>query len=455
MSNLGLSGLASGVDTGGLLDRLMALERQPRARMERGERQASARQTLLRDISAKLTTLKTAAAGLRSATVWADTQTVESSDTRVAARRLAGAGTGGYQVQVNQLARAEQRTFDYVADPGATTLTVEGVGVALGANATLADAVAAINTSAAPVYASAVSGQLVLSSKASGAPAPGDVDGQVFAASGTMITEVVAAARLGLDASVTVDGVVKTSSSNLMTNAIAGLELTLKGITTTAATVTVGAPGPDRAAIKAKVTSFVDQYNATLTFVRTALEEKRIANPTTLAAEKAGVLRSDSMLTGVLRQLRQSITDPVAGAVATRDELLEIGVSTGSGSGATLNKDAVSGRLVIDVAKLDAAMDTDFVNVRNLLGATTGFDGFAQRVEALIDPLTKLGGSMEERITGVDSDLKRLRDGMGALDLRLAAKEKRLRSQFAAMETALGRSQAQGSWLSQQIAGLR
>ena len=45
-------------------------------------------------------------------------------------------------------------------------------------------------------------------------------------------------------------------------------------------------------------------------------------------------------------------------------------------------------------------------------------------------------------------------DEMTRMDTRLAAKEKRMKAQFAAMEAALNQSQTQGAWLQGQLAGL-
>ena len=49
---------------------------------------------------------------------------------------------------------------------------------------------------------------------------------------------------------------------------------------------------------------------------------------------------------------------------------------------------------------------------------------------------------------------RRIADDLTRTDARLAAKEKRLKAQFAAMETALQNSQTQQAWLTAQLAGL-
>ena len=50
--------------------------------------------------------------------------------------------------------------------------------------------------------------------------------------------------------------------------------------------------------------AFVDQYNSTLDFIRSKLDEKKVVNPQTTADQQAGLLNGDSMLEGILSQLR-------------------------------------------------------------------------------------------------------------------------------------------------------
>ena len=449
MIGIGLTGLASGLDTEAIISQLMAVERNPRVRMDLREGQIETRQSALKDISTRLKNLKTAAADLRSISVWADTQTVESSDaTKLSARRLSGAGPGGYSIEVTQLARAEQRTYTFTPNASASSITIDGVQVDLAANATLDDAVAAINgKSDSPVYAVNVSGQLVLSSKTTGVA-------EGFAASGSTIVEDAPKAKVGLDASYKVDGgAVQTSGSNTVTGAIPGVELTFKALGT--ASVTVGAPAPDKAAIKDKVKKFVEQYNSTVDFIRGKLEEARDPRATTSSAANKGVLRNDSMLNGVLRELRQSLSEAFGGGPTSVDELAEIGITSGAATGSgTVSQTAIDGKLVLDESKLDAKLSSNLLDVRRMLGAVTGVDGFAQRFEGIIDPYTAAGGQIDDRLDAANSELDRLKDSMDRLDTRLEQREKRLRAQFAALETLLAQSQSQGQWLGGQLAAL-
>src|ERR671916_509347 len=113
-SGLRLGGLSSGLDTEAIVSQLMAIERQPRARLERKQAAVQARQDALRDISTKLKALKSAAQGIASAGTWAPTQTITSSDpTRVGAR-VAGSDAQ-FKVNGTSYTRGSNTVTDAVA----------------------------------------------------------------------------------------------------------------------------------------------------------------------------------------------------------------------------------------------------------------------------------------------------------------------------------------------------
>jgi flagellar hook-associated protein 2 len=455
-TNMGLSGLASGIDTTTVVAQLMSIERQGEVRLQLQQKQAQARQDALKDISTRLKNLNTAATDLRSTVIWADTQTVESSDgTKLTASRVSGTGPGSYAVQVTQLARAEQRTFNYTPDAGAATqITVGSKVFDIAAGASITDVVSQINSdSGSPVYAAAVDQnsdgnvELVLSSRQTGSA-------NGFTATGSTVGEVAGTAKLGLNAEFNVDGgTTQTATTNTVTNAIPGLQLTLKGLATT--TVTVGAPAANNAAVKDKVKAFVAQYNSTITFIRSKLDEQKVPNPANDADALKGLLKGDTMLNGVLSQLRVGLTNSQPGNPSTMDELSELGVSTGAATGSgTVNADSVAGMLVFDDVKFDAAMASNPLDVRRMLGGMTGTSGFGQAIEAILAPTVSSTGTMQSRINAMDDEKKSLADSIAAMELRLTAKEARLKAQFTAMETAMAASQQQSAWLSGQIANL-
>ncbi|HEY1370790.1 MAG TPA: flagellar filament capping protein FliD [Gaiellaceae bacterium] len=473
-----LTGLASGLDTNTIISQLMAVEKQPQQRIINQQAVEAARQQALKDTMTRLQNLQTAYQGLSDPTVWADTQTVESSDsTKVVASRATGIAPGSYTVVVGNLAAAQQQrsaSLSSVATGG--TLTV-GVGatsiqVDVADGASLDQIAASINAaSGTPVYASVVNSQLYLASKTAGSS--GTITLSSTDASGT--ADPTLTNELGftvwqpaVDANVTIKSTDGTSlfsgtvGSNTVTNAIPGLTLTLKAPTdANGITVTVGTPSPDTDAISKKIQGFVDQYNSTLSFIQGELEEHPVASPQNASDLTKGVLYGDSGLTSLLSSMRQAI-----GGLFTRDPgqlqtLSQVGLSTGATTGSgSIDQDAVDGKLSLDTDTLADQLSSNFAQVKSLFtNATSSYDteGLGQRLSGIVDPwLTDAtaGGILQSRIAGEDDTIKELKDQQSDWDQRLALKEQQYRAQFTALETALSQAQTQGQWLSGQIASL-
>jgi flagellar hook-associated protein 2 len=291
--------------------------------------------------------------------------------------------------------------------------------------------------------------QLVLSSRT-----PGAAGG--FSASGPSIQEDPDKHLAGADAQFTIDGVAHTSGTNVVTDAIPGLQLTLKGVTGTGpVTANVSVPGPDLDAIRAKLRTFVDQYNSTVDFISGKLREEKIPGATTESDAAKGVLRGDTGLSGLLNKLRTTVSSYTSAGSGTIKSLSSLGITTGAPTGGgTINQDSLKGKLVLDDGQLTKALAGDAAGVRNFLGQALGDGGFARELEAVVHPSTQTGGTLDNRISQEDANRRRLTTQIADMDRRLQAKQDRLKQQYAAMETALSKGQTQGQWLSGQLAAL-
>ena len=303
---ISLGGLASGVDSSSIIEQLMQIDAQSKARLQLRQNVLEARQQALSDVKSRLSNLLTAAKDLGTGTAWADVQTLDVSDaTKLSAKLLSGAAPGGHEINVTGLARSEQRSYAYTGGSASTLSLTTSAGttnVSLAAEddgKAVADKINA--TAGAPVYAVwvkdpngvAANDRLVLTRKDTGEFLQGDLTVSGGAGLGSE------AYTAGADAAYTVDGgIVQNSRSNVLTAAVPGLQLTLKATGTSA--VTVGAPGPDPEAVKAKVKAFVSQYNSTVDFIRSKVTEKKVANATTTGDASKGVLSGDTQLNGVL-----------------------------------------------------------------------------------------------------------------------------------------------------------
>lgn len=443
MAGLALSGLASGVDTSGIVDQLMAIDRQAISRLELRKTSVQARSDNLGTVTSKLTALKNAAADLQTASLWADTQAVESSDAKLGVTRTSGTGPGGYSVDVQRMASAARRTFGYAPQGSAQTVTIAGKDFQIPAGATIQQVADTFNTTqGSPVYAAVVNDpvagqQLVLSARTTG-------QGSVFNVSAAGFTEDAAKARVtDLNALVAIDDAPAVEyEKNTVTDAIPGLTLTLKGVTASPAGVTVGAPGADQEAVKGKIKAFVTAYNDVITSVRGFTDERPVAGATTTTDAKKGQLFGDVGLLGMLSRLRQSVTGSVMG----------LGISTGAPTGGASSADAKLGKLMLDDTKLTAAL-ADPNALRGVL------DSFATGITGIVKQQVGSGtgsttGLIPGRVDSTSRELRALTAQVDSTTRRLDDKETRLRAQFAAMETALQNAQSQQAWLSGQIASL-
>jgi flagellar hook-associated protein 2 len=307
MAGIQLSGLVSGLDTKSIVAQLMSIEKQPRNRIELQQSSIQARQTNLREISSKLGALKLAAHDLGSVALWADTQSVTSTDdTKVAVRATGGVGPGGYDVAVQNLASASRRTYTFTqptADNTPLTVTKKDgttTTFLLKAGATVDDAVAAINANPdAGVFAVNVNSKLVLASRTTGANSTFTAGGAAALDAGTAVDGVDATYSIG-----TTTGL--TSPTNVIANAIPGVEFTLKA-KTTGVTVNVGAPEPDRSQVKTKLKAFVEAYNDAVTTMRTDLLEKRVPNAANATDASKGALFGDTGVADIMSTLRAAV----------------------------------------------------------------------------------------------------------------------------------------------------
>jgi flagellar hook-associated protein 2 len=453
MAGISLGGLSSGLDTQSVIDQLMAVDRAPETRLKLKESALEARQSALSDVATRLRNLLTAAKDLGSVTTWADTQTLDVSDsTKLTATRKSGAAPGGHDIAVTTLARSEQRSYAFTQQAGTLDLgTDTHISVAATDDgAAVADKINAASSS--PFYAVFVKDplndptkdRLVLTRKDTGYR-----DSTKLAVTGLDWTSGPdVTVKEGVNASFSVDGgPAQQSLSNVVTSAIPGLQLTLKATGTSS--VTVSPPGPDDDAVKGKVQAFVDQYNSTIDFIRSELAEKRVPNATNDTDARKGPLFADTQLTGLLAHLRGLVSDKTAVGGQIKS-FGDIGVSTGSATGGAASADSLAGKLQLDATKLADAIENNRIDLKSFLTDPT--DGISAKLSNLLDPVAKASsGLIDVRAQQAGDEASSIEDQIALMETRLSDKADRLKAQFTAMEQALAQSQQQQSWLSSQL----
>ena len=462
---ISLSGMASGLDTESIISQLMAIEQNKVTAVQRRQISITQHKTDLSTIKAKLDAVKTAANDLQSASLWKPVQTTASSDaTKVDVTVLGGAGIGGHSIQVDRLASSAQHGFDYTKGANAGKLTfaysndaASAMSIDIPANASAADIAAAVNgNDKAPVYAAVVKDgtteKLVFSSRKTGANSDFTVDTSQLGA-GSALGEDNAYARTGatLNASIKVDGGAEINpESNVLETIIPGVRVSLKGVTASPVSVSTTQPAVDSDAIAKKITALVDAYNAVVSATRSELSEKRVPTAANTSDLQKGQLFGDTGMSSMLSQLKSTMTQAVADLGLTG--LADLGISVPK-AGAS-SEDARAGKLTVDQEKLKAAIGSDSTKVHELFagkGATKGMSGL---IADYVGSQTGTNGAITGRMKSDDDRLTDFTKQITKLNTRMETEQKRLKAQFAAMESALNASQTQQAWLTGQLGAL-
>ena len=250
---------------------------------------------------------------------------------------------------------------------GQIELTINGTSFTFDKSDTLSAMMSEINSSSnagATMKYDELSGKLTLTANETGAGntlAVTEGDGSSFLSS--FLNTVTA----GVDAQVTIDGQVLTRGSNKVT--VDGVTYTFSQTTDEAATVSLT---QDTDAIYDTISSFVEDYNALISSIHSALDETYDSDYPPLTDDqkedmtdeeiekwekkaKVGLLANDSTLKTMLSGLRSSLIDSVPGQSVT---IFTIGISTG-----TYDE---QGKLYIDETKLKAAIESDPEGISNL-----------------------------------------------------------------------------------------
>jgi flagellar hook-associated protein 2 len=447
-TSMQITGLASGLNTDQIIQEEMAIYQQPVTNLQNQQSGLTAQNTALTNIQSELQALGSDAQALSDPSLFTNTQAVTTSDpTRVTATSTTGAGVGGYQVSVTQLANSAQRTFTYASPASADTISIDGQQVTIPAGQSISDFVNSINgNSHLDVYAAATnSNTVVFSNRQTGDTGTNFI--QVTDPSGAL-TQQTSLAREGQNAEYSVDGgATQSSASNTVTGAIAGVSLTLTGVTTTSGPVTVNVspPAPSSTNIQTAVNSFITQYNKVISDIQTQL-----STPPSSSSPTTGTLYEDPELQGLLTSMRSAMYTVQNGSSGSSiQSMLDIGVSTGAttGSGA-VSQSALNGTLQFNTSTLTAALQSDPLGVQQMMVAFG--TSFSTIVGAAADP----GGTIDTRIQGDDTQINNLGNQITAMQAGLSDKQSQLVQQFASLESALSSNQSESAWLTSQISSL-
>ncbi len=398
MPTITSAGVGSGLDVAGLVDKLVAAEGEPvKIRLDRKEVKLQAELSAMGTFKGAVSGFQSSLEALRDPETFGKLEVTSSNEDMLAATASKDAQPGNYEIEVLQLARphklsssplesdrlplgsgsltiqlgrietvpgtelaSESRRFIMNPDVPAKTITITD------GNASLRGIQEAINKADAGVRASVINDgngyRLVLTSLVAGNDNSirikvNDNDGADQDSAGLSIfayepdnpqgqaqnmNEVVATQNAELN----VDGIFISRSSNDIDDVIDGVTLNLKP--DSEGSINRLSVEMSTATVTQSVNDFINSYNELIDTV----EALTGYDPET---KTAGPLSGDASIRGVISQIRRTLSENFSSVNSKYDSLSSIGIDS--------QRD---GKLTLDSAKLQAAIDDDLQQVTQL-----------------------------------------------------------------------------------------
>lgn len=434
-SNFTVGGLASGLDTNNIVDKLVAIESLPITKNSQRQAALNVQISSIGDLLSKIKSLSTSAGALSKGVA---AYSISSTPPGLSAAIGTGASVGTYGITVDSVAsaaKARSGAFNSSNDTlagGNLNLTVKGVAysVAIAANSDLGGAVQQINQSAAPVRAAVISDgshyYVSLVNRETGKPiGSGVTGGLTIDSDGTGLGMVVK--QNATNAAVTIDGDLNVESmTNEISNAIPGVTMTVRALQPTSSNLVISS---DSAKTSANLQSFVDGFNAIAGILNQSLRPDPKNPPA-----------ADSQLEGStalsLQQQLQRLLSASASTTGAYHTLADVGVK--------LQKD---GTLTLDGATLNKAMAKDPSSVDAIF--STASTGIAARASDLSKRFTdSVDGQLVQRQTSLQKTIKNLQTSNDKLQSYVDAFKLQLQTSFSRMESLISGYKTIGNFLS-------
>lgn len=470
---MGLSstGIGSGLQVEQIVSKLVALERQPIAKLKSEASSMQTQLSVFSQVKSLMSTLSDAATKLAKGSTWDSMSATSSNAAAVTVNASGAASATSFGIGVQQLARGQSVASAPLGAAGATvgggTLTIQlgrwgdtgaftentepatNVNVSIESTDTLAAVASKINSAKAGVTATVLrdaNGErlLVRSDKT------GDESGfriQVAESGGAGLKRLsfdpkdapgigmaANAAQYAQNAKATINGIAVESATNTFADTVPGLSFTALQTTAPNAQVEV-AVNSDTAALKKNIEDFVRSYNALNDLLTTSTKYDS-------ETKKAGALQGDSTSVSLQNTLRNMMASTAEGAVPF-SRLADIGIDIKKGG-----KLEISGEKLDVALKNPAALKALFANDA---GAGSAANGLAVKVKAMTDKLLGFEGLLDNKSDALNASIKRNQSDQDRVDAKAAMVEKRLRAQYVALDVRMASLSTLSSYMGQQV----
>lgn len=453
----GITGIGSGMDIDAMVGALVAAEKAPKeAQLARLETANTTKISALGTLRTALSSFQTALKDLNDIKLFENRSAKSSNNDLLTATASKAAQGGTYSVKIEQLATGSKTATKALEGDFATgaagTLTVkvgsgEGIEVAIGEDASLADVKDALNAAlkdsgvSANLLTDPSTGKtrLVMSSSTTGAGEDVSISASAGLESLAIDTGNNATADSGgvleraQNAKFSIDGLVMESKTNKVEGAIPEVTLNLVAADEKKAiTVTVA---QDKDGVSANIKKFVTAYNE---LIKTTNSLTRVTKVGEDGKPLAGGLVGDSSVRSILSGIQNELISAGNGS----------GVRLLSDLGITTQKD---GTLGVDDAKLKTALENNFDAVGSFF---TGDAGLMNRLNSRVEGFNQTGGILAQRVSGLEATSADIKAQREKLALRIESITARLYSQFNAMDTMVAQLSSTSSWLESTLSSL-
>lgn len=436
------AGLATGLDSTALIKSMMSIAKQPMTRLQTKQTTNNAISKKFSDIKTKLLNLQNAAKAIDTRNEVMSNKATSSDDKVLTVSSAGGASMGSFDITVSSLAKAERtysNKFDSSTEAGVVgqgSLTLQlGTGdvtsIDVDANDTLESIAKKINSQNLGVTAGMVFDGSKYRLQVAGNNAGKD---NAITFGGTAATSLgldVAANQFqaASDAVIKIDDIEITSKTNSITGAVPGVTINVATLGTASVKV-----DRDPEGLKTKLEAFVKAYND--------VQSTMNAEFAFTGTQKTNTLSGDSTLRGVQTQLRSMMSGSLEGLTSSFSTIGQLGIG--------IQRD---GTLSLDAEKLTKAINTDYDGVAAALAGTGSTKGLMAQVVSRLDPLVVADGSIANRIKSLSNNNRDIDTQLARMQVRMDKYEEQLTSQFAALEELTSSLNAQGSALTNILAG--
>ena len=439
------SGIGSGLNVSQIVTALMDVEKGPLNSINKSISKDNAQISAYGSISSQISSFQSSIAGLTTSSTIKATTASSSSAGVLSVSNDGTALTGEYKITNVTLASPQVITSNIdtsaytsinssIGTTGSITIsgttitptsyTVAGLVEAInnanisGISATVAN----LGTSAAPDY------QIRIVNTSDTAATIALSAGNDF--SGLAFTSADAVAG-----SLTINGTTVARSSNTISDLIPGLTINLVG--TGNSTITVA---QDNSALSSKISAFVTAFNA----LDKSLKDISSYDAT---AKKGAALYGDAAIVGLRREIRSIITSTLGvDSTTSYNRLSQVGVSF-----------KTDGTLSLDSTALNTAISANFNKVAKLFSGTgvstdsLGLHGFAYQLNTVLTTATGIDGSITNRKSSLQSDIRRLQARAELEQLRLADLQQMYQKQYTALDRTVSSLNSMASYLTNQF----